>query len=127
MKKRIFYLILFSVIILFLYIIHFPLRCPFYEITKLYCPGCGITRCIISLFHFEFYQAFRYNPLIFILLPVLIPYMIYLLIVYVFDLEDYIVKKIPSYVWVILLIITILFGILRNLSVFVFLAPTIVG
>ena len=45
--------------------------CVFYEITGLYCPGCGITRLCLSLFEGDVYQAFRYNPIIFIDLPIL--------------------------------------------------------
>ena len=45
--------------------------CVFYEITGLYCPGCGITRLCLSLFEGDIYQAFRYNPIIFINLPIL--------------------------------------------------------
>lgn len=94
--------------------------CIFYEITHLHCPGCGMSRAIISISKLDFYQAFRYNPLIIILLPFLLIYYIY---VNIFNGK----KKLPQYVWVILLIIVILYGILRNIPVFRFLAPTTVG
>ena len=42
--------------------------CLFHKITGLYCPGCGVTRMLDAIFHFSFYQAFRYNPLAFVLL-----------------------------------------------------------
>src|SRR5688572_16954779 len=35
------------------------------------CLGCGITRAIQHLIHFEFEAAYSYNPLSFIVLPVL--------------------------------------------------------
>lgn len=89
--------------------------CFFHEITGLYCPGCGITRMIISLFHLEFYQAFRYNPLIFILL---IAYIVYKLV------NIKIKVKVPKFVTYILLVITIIFGILRNTTMFNYLKPT---
>lgn len=94
--------------------------CIFYKVTNLYCPGCGITRAIISLLKLDFYQAFRYNSLVIILLPFLLMYFIY---VNVFCGK----KKIPQFVWVILLIMVILYGILRNMPRFSFLAPIIVG
>ena len=94
--------------------------CIFYKITKLHCPGCGITRAIISLLKLDFYQAFRYNSLVIILLPLLLIYYLY---IWIFNGKN----KIPQYVWVILLIIIILYGILRNIPLFEFLAPTKVG
>ena len=94
--------------------------CIFYKLTNLYCPGCGITRAIISLLKLDFYQAFRYNSLVIILLPFLLIYNIY---IWIFNGK----KKLPQYVWIILLILVILYGILRNIHLFEFLAPTIVG
>ncbi|MFT3990256.1 MAG: DUF2752 domain-containing protein [Luteolibacter sp.] len=44
--------------------------CVFRNTTGLLCPGCGMTRATYSTLHGQFYQAFRYNPLGFILLPV---------------------------------------------------------
>lgn len=95
--------------------------CLFYEITGYYCPGCGITRLLFSLLKLDFYQAFRYNPLIFILI----------IITGIYWLVKFILKKfinisiaIPNYVYYILLIIVIIFGILRNIPMFDFLSPT---
>jgi len=42
------------------------LPCIFNKITGLYCPGCGMTRAVNSCFKFNFYQAFRFNALLFI-------------------------------------------------------------
>lgn len=95
--------------------------CLFYEITGYYCPGCGITRLLFSFLKLDFYQAFRYNPLIFILI----------LITGIYWLVKFILKKfmnisieIPNYVYYILLVIVIIFGILRNIPMFDFLSPT---
>lgn len=95
--------------------------CLFYEITGYYCPGCGITRLLFSLLKLDFYQAFRYNPLIFILI----------IITGIYWLVKFILKKfmnvsieIPNYVYYILLVIVIIFGILRNIPMFDFLSPT---
>ena len=33
------------------------------------CPGCGLTRAMLSLMSLDFKAAFHFNPLIFILLP----------------------------------------------------------
>ena len=98
----------------------FYIPCLFHKITHLYCPGCGLTRMIISILKLNFYQAFRYNPLLFIMLPFIIIYEIIYYINWIQDKNFTISKKI----WYILLIITIIYTILRNLNTFNYLAPT---
>lgn len=95
--------------------------CLFYEITGYYCPGCGITRVLFSLLKLDFYQAFRYNPLIFILIIITV---IYWLVKFILKKFMNISIEIPNYVYYILLIIVIIFGILRNIPMFDFLSPT---
>lgn len=92
--------------------------CIFHEITGLYCPGCGVTKLTFSLLELDFYQAFRANPLIFILLILAIIYcFIKLILKKLFKINI----TIPNYVYYILLVITILFGVLRNIPGFEFL------
>ncbi len=120
--KIIYSLFLFLIISLFfLIIIKFKLfiPCIFHEITGLYCPGCGITRFFLSLLNLEIMQAFRYNMLIFFLLPFFIYYVIKAYYCWLFNMETVIYSK---QFYNIVLIITILFGILRN--IFPILAPT---
>jgi len=38
--------------------------CILYSFTGLYCPGCGSTRCMHALVHFDLPQAFTMNPLL---------------------------------------------------------------
>ena len=95
--------------------------CLFYEITGYYCPGCGITRLLFSLLKLDFYQAFRYNPLIFILIIIT---GIYWLVKFILKKFINISIEIPNYVYYILLVIVIIFGILRNIPMFDFLSPT---
>lgn len=45
-------------------------KCFFKEYFDIYCAGCGGTRMLIALFHLDFYQAFRYNPGMFIFLAI---------------------------------------------------------
>lgn len=47
----------------------FP-KCPFLTFTGLQCPGCGSQRAIHQLLHLNFIQAFRYNALLVLLLPI---------------------------------------------------------
>ena len=97
--------------------------CPFYKITHLYCPGCGITRMLFALFRLEIYQAFRYNPFVFCLLC---GYGLFLIgkkiILQIKPYELRINIKIEN----VLLIITILYGIFRNIPLFDFLAPIVI-
>ncbi len=93
--------------------------CIFLKITGLYCPGCGITRSLFSLLQLDIYQAFRYNMLVVIIFPLAIVYWIYM-----FILNGK--KRLPNLVWYLLLMVTILFGVLRNIPVFSFLEPTVI-
>jgi hypothetical protein len=38
-------------------------KCPFHELTGLWCPGCGSTRAAVSLSHGNLVEAFRHNVL----------------------------------------------------------------
>ena len=119
-------LIIIIMLIFFLYLnknYGFYIPCLFHKLTNLYCPGCGITRCIVSLLKGNISEAFKYNQLVFILLPFLTIYFIYKIYLYLTNSQDKIIKKIPNITWIILLIITILFGILRNIKYFTFLRP----
>lgn len=131
MKKRIIKVIVRLYMIIFIFIsyyflnkyYHFTIPCPIYSITNLYCPGCGITRCLFSILQFKFYEAFKYNPLVFILIPFFTFYFSYQIYLYIFAKEDKVLNRIPKFFWIILLIITITFGIIRNLPYFSFFRP----
>ena len=91
--------------------------CPIKTLTGLDCPGCGITRMFVALFHGNIYQAFRYNPLVFIELPIIF----ILLFLYKYKKEY---RKVINILFAMLLIVTIVYGVLRNIPMFYFLAPT---
>jgi len=46
--------------------------CLFKNITGHECYGCGITRAVLSVLHFDFYTAFCYNKLVVIVFPLLV-------------------------------------------------------
>jgi len=46
--------------------------CLYKNITGHDCYGCGITRAILSALHFQFQEAFDYNKLVVLVLPLLI-------------------------------------------------------
>lgn len=60
-KKYIFRLISFLFIIGIS--IYFLYKCPFSFIFGVSCPGCGMTRALICVFHLDFSGAFYYHPL----------------------------------------------------------------
>ena len=96
------------------------LFCPIHEFLGLYCPGCGITRMLYSMLTLDFYKAFRYNILLFIFFfPGL-----FLFIEYLYSIikkKKPLYKRIPEKVWIIIIVLLIIYGILRN--IFPFLAP----
>ena len=46
-------------------------RCFFHQATGLDCPGCGGLRSVQCLLHGDFAAAFRFNPLLYLLIPAL--------------------------------------------------------
>ena len=97
--------------------------CVFHELTNFYCPGCGITRMFFSILKLDFYQAFRFNPFVFI---VGILYLIYLIILLLFKTLKNKEIVLPRFTYYILVILTVLFCVLRNTDFFGFLAPTLI-
>lgn len=123
MKKRIiniFTLIITLVLILlFLKLINY--KCIYRELFNIYCAGCGFTRMIESIINLKFYQAFRYNPLFFILFIIFIPYFIYQVYLYIRYGN---IKKPSLRLLIILVIILSIYMVLRNIPLFNYLIPT---
>lgn len=75
------------------------------------CPGCGLTRAAFSLFRFDFIQAFKYNPIIFI-----IPIIAW---IFIFKERPMINKIYKSKAfWILLLCILLIVYILRFIYVY---------
>lgn len=89
------------------------LPCVFYKITGLYCPGCGMSRALNALLHKKFYQSFRFNSLPYIFAPLS-------LILY----YRYKNNKSYNFIVYIMILISIIYMILRNITYFKYLAPT---
>lgn len=103
----------------------YPLPCIFYSVTGLYCPGCGAGRACYSILHLEFEDAFCYNPLMTILLPLIGLYIMARVFDWMVTGGNHIDRKISVRLLAWILGITLLFGILRNIPVYPFtlLAP----
>ena len=123
MKKIILLVLIFIIYFILVFKFNIYIPCLFHKITNLYCPGCGVTRMIISLLKGNLYQAFRYNMLIFILTPSLM-FFIFDYIISRKKQRDALYEKIPNSIWYILIIVLVIFGIIRN--IFPFFAPTII-
>lgn len=114
LKANIFLLL---ILILYYYInkyTGFYIPCIFREITGLKCPGCGITHMIFDMLNFRFVEAFYENPLVFIYFPFIVAYYFYMTYLYIYNKKDNFLTKISNYTWVVLIVITIIYGIVRN-------------
>lgn len=109
-------LITFFLIVVSMYYLNIPIPCLFHKITNLYCPGCGATRMVDALFHFDVFKAISYNAYVFGLIILLITYLVICLI-------KRRLCSINNNLIYILIIIGIVFAILRNIKIFIFLAP----
>lgn len=112
------------VVLVFLWICFFKginYICPFRLFFHLWCPGCGGTRMIKAIFRLDFYQAFRYNQLLFILLIAGIMYFMLMIVIY---WKNKIIIFPSMKVFVFLLIVLIIYMILRNIPAFSYLIPT---
>jgi len=99
------------------------LFCPIEKFFHVYCPGCGVTRMIISMIEGNFYQAFRYNSFMFVFSPFFLLCGIDEISTTFFKTKGIFVKKIDNKFWIFLLFFAVVFGVLRNLPWFDFLAP----
>lgn len=98
----------------------FP-ACPFWSLTKLYCPGCGSQRGLSALLHGDLTDALRYNLLLVAAIPILA------FNGYTHLKKD---KQRPPFLYQswfakTVLLVVLLFWVLRNIPVypFTFLAP----
>ena len=101
--------------------------CPLPSLPRLSFPGCGSSRALRALLHFDFYQALRYNALFTVCAPVLGAYVLVFAYRYVRYGNEPAKRKIPLYPLWILCGIAVCYGILRNIPAFSFLAPTMLG
>ena len=103
-----------------------PLVCPIYECTGYYCPGCGAGRACYSILHGRLYQAFRYNPLMVLLLPWIGLYYLICMTQWLVRGKETLSGKVSWKIPAVILGIVFLYGIIRNINVYPFtlLAPT---
>ena len=89
-------------------------RCLFHQLTGLSCPGCGALRATHQLLHGHLADAFRLNPLLLILWPVLAANGLAQVVRQVTGREGARFWRHPIWIWLLLAVI-LAFGIGRNL------------
>ena len=102
------------------------LICIIYALTGYYCPGCGAGRACYCILHGQIYQAFRYNPLLVLLLPWIGAYLALCACQWLFTGRESISRRIPMWILWIILAVILIYGVLRNVNAypFVLLSPT---
>ena len=123
MHKKEILLVLLSFIVSYLLILLFDIGCPLNKIFGIDCAGCGVTRMCLAILRFDFYQAFRFNPFVFILILIFIIYVLYMFVCMILKKNYF---KIGFKTIMIIIVLFIGFGILRNINGFEFLRPTII-
>ena len=96
-------------------------KCLIHETTGWYCWGCGGQRAFHALLHGQFAQAFRFNLLVYIVVPLLLM-VLYSELFNDFRLFYYLRNR---YFSLFLLIFVVIFTISRNLRSFEFLKPPV--
>ena len=103
--------------------------CPTFYLTGLYCAGCGSSRALQSILHLELYQAFRYNPVMVLLLPFIAAYFCAVAVSYVKHGRNTVDAKLPFRIVFVIVVIVLVYSVARNIPVFPFtwLRPTVVS
>lgn len=97
--------------------------CVILETTGYYCAGCGGQRMISALLEGDLLGAFRYNPFLFVFLPLAGVYAITEAVRYVRGKPPLFRSKRFAAVLISILILALVFTVLRNLPGFGFLGP----
>ena len=66
------FLVIHGVVLLSIPFFIFVYTCPVHYFLHIPCPGCGITRAYIAILSLDWKAAFRYHPLFFMVLPILL-------------------------------------------------------
>ena len=85
--------------------------CPFYVLTGLSCPSCGVTRMCVKLLHLDFPGAYRENPVLFLCLP----FLLFLLVGHFVFKDDIWKKRMEPVLTAGLCVVLLIWGIVRNI------------
>ncbi|MBR0303723.1 MAG: DUF2752 domain-containing protein [Clostridia bacterium] len=87
--------------------------CLFNLVTKLKCPGCGVSRMFLSLFRLDFISAFHHNAAIFCLLPLMA--FVAARYAYVYIKYDRIKDRLADTAVIFMTVSLLVFGVIRNI------------
>ena len=93
---------------------HLSIPCPFHAITGLQCPGCGVTRMCLALLRLDVSGAWKANPVLLLLLPLLGGLLGYRVVVYV-RRGSVPTARWETLVWSGMAVVLLLWGIWRNI------------
>ena len=99
------------------------LFCVFYELTGLYCPGCGSGRAAQALLRGDLAAAFGHNALAFLLGLPCAGLLLREYLRLVFPGLGWKPARLPARAGNAALVLILVFWLLRNLPIFAFLAP----
>jgi len=98
-------------------------RCVFYELTGLYCPGCGSGRALLHIFAGDFSAAFKSNVMFFLMgFPAGLT-IVYEYLRLVFPRLRLKPLHIPQWAVYFCTVLLCTYWVLRNIPLFAFLAP----
>lgn len=86
--------------------------CDTYTLAGIYCPGCGLTRCILALMEFDILLAFRQNAVVVLLLTALMLLYAEVLLLS-FGKDVHLLPRRPWF-WILFGILAAIYFILRN-------------
>ena len=92
---------------------HLAVPCPFHAVTGLWCPGCGVTRMCLALLRLDVSGAWKANPVLLLLLPLLGGLLGYRAVVYV-RRGSVPTARWETLAWSGLAVVLLLWGIVRN-------------
>ena len=90
------------------------LYCPFWRLTGLLCPGCGVTRMCLALLRLDFSGAWQANAALLLSLPVLLGLAAHLMWAYVHTGRRMPGRGEERLIWS-LVVYFLAWGVLRNL------------
>ena len=90
------------------------LPCPFHALTGLECPGCGVTRMCLALLRLDVSGAWKANPVLLLLLPLLGGLLGYRAVVYV-RRGSVPTARWETLVWSGMAVVLLLWGVWRNI------------
>ena len=96
--------------------------CLFNLITGLHCPGCGVSRMCIALLQLDFATAFQSNAYLMVIVPVLLALGAGKWAQYLKNGRT-VSRRWETPLYCVLLAGALIFGLLRNLPAFSYLAP----